>query len=51
MNVASLKNLFLNDNDIERLPEVVENCSLEVLSLHNNHIEQLPLDLLRCAHK
>uniref|UniRef100_A0A915BNH5 PPM-type phosphatase domain-containing protein n=1 Tax=Parascaris univalens TaxID=6257 RepID=A0A915BNH5_PARUN len=51
MNVASLKNLFLNDNDIERLPEVIENCSLEVLSLHNNHIEQLPLDLLRCAHK
>ncbi|KHN77064.1 Protein phosphatase PHLPP-like protein [Toxocara canis] len=51
MNASSLKNLFVNDNDIERLPDVVENCSLEVLSLHNNHIEQLPVDLLRCAHR
>ncbi|EFO23985.2 hypothetical protein LOAG_04501 [Loa loa] len=51
MSVSRLKNLHVNNNKIERLPDVIENCSLEVLSLHSNCIDMLPNDLLKAAHK
>ncbi|VDM97626.1 unnamed protein product [Thelazia callipaeda] len=51
MNVSKLKNLYLHHNQIERLPEVIENCSLEILSLYSNRIDELPNQLLRAAHK
>lgn len=51
MNISRLKNLYVNNNKIEHLPDVVENCSLEVLSLHNNCIDVLPNELLKVANK
>ncbi|VDO18379.1 unnamed protein product, partial [Brugia timori] len=51
MNVSRLKNLYANNNKIERLPEIIENCALEVLSLHNNCIDLLPDELLKVANK
>ncbi|CAG9536191.1 unnamed protein product [Cercopithifilaria johnstoni] len=51
MNVSKLKNLYANNNKIEHLPDVIENCSLEVLSLHNNRINALPNELLKAANK
>lgn len=50
-NVSKLKNLIANDNEIETLPESVENCCLEVLSLQNNRIKHLPRNLFKCAQK
>ncbi|EJW70334.1 hypothetical protein WUBG_18757, partial [Wuchereria bancrofti] len=50
MNVSRLKNLYANNNKIERLPDIIENCSLEVLSLHNNCIDVLPDELLKVAN-
>ncbi|VBB33867.1 unnamed protein product, partial [Acanthocheilonema viteae] len=51
MSSSKLKNLYVNNNKIERLPDVIENCSLEVLSLHNNCIDALPNELLKSANK
>ncbi|KAM3715875.1 Protein phosphatase PHLPP-like protein, partial [Dirofilaria immitis] len=51
MNLSRLKNLHLHNNKIERLPDAIENCSLEVLSLHNNYIDMLPNELLKVANK
>ncbi|VDP20030.1 unnamed protein product [Onchocerca flexuosa] len=51
MNVKRLKNLYLHNNKIERLPDAIENCSLEVLSLHNNFIDMLPKKLLEESNK
>lgn len=51
MGVRKLKNLYVNNNKIDRLPDVIENCSLEVLSLHNNFIGALPNELLKAANK
>lgn len=51
MNVSSLKHLYVNNNKIERLPDIIENCSLETLSLHCNRIDVLPNELLKAAHR
>lgn len=51
MNVCNLKTLDVNNNKIERLPDAIENCSLENLSLHCNRIDVLPNDLLKLGHK
>ncbi|VDK72014.1 unnamed protein product, partial [Litomosoides sigmodontis] len=51
VGVSRLRNLYVNNNKIDRLPDAIENCSLEVLSLHNNFIEALPDELLKAANK
>uniref|UniRef100_A0A915PXJ7 PPM-type phosphatase domain-containing protein n=1 Tax=Setaria digitata TaxID=48799 RepID=A0A915PXJ7_9BILA len=51
MNVSRLKNLYVHNNKIERLPDAIENCSLEILSLHSNCIDVLPNELLKAANK
>ncbi|KAK0416541.1 hypothetical protein QR680_012550 [Steinernema hermaphroditum] len=51
MNVSRLKNLFVNDNCLRKLPDSIENCALEVLNVQNNQIEYLPNELLKTAHR
>uniref|UniRef100_A0A1I7ZCU3 PPM-type phosphatase domain-containing protein n=1 Tax=Steinernema glaseri TaxID=37863 RepID=A0A1I7ZCU3_9BILA len=48
---ARLKNLFVNDNALRKLPDSIENCGLEVLNLQNNAVEYLPSELLKSAHR
>lgn len=51
MNVSSLKQLHVNHNYIEVLPDGIENCSVEILALQNNNLTELPVNLLKAAHK
>lgn len=51
MNVASLRHLLVGNNQLTKLPEIVENCSIEVINLENNQVERLPKELLISAHR
>ncbi|TKR77402.1 hypothetical protein L596_018385 [Steinernema carpocapsae] len=51
MNMSRLKNLFVNDNLLRKLPDSIENCAIEVMNIQNNQIEYLPNELLKTAHR
>ncbi len=46
-----LRELFLNQTDLEKLPETIGNLSsLEVLTLHGNSLVELPASIGKLAH-
>ena len=51
MNVASLRHLLVGNNKLTKLPDIVENCSIEVMNLENNFIQKLPAELFKSAHQ
>lgn len=50
-NISSLKNLTLANNQLQDLPNIMENCFIEVMNLSKNRITKLPKDFFICAHK
>uniref|UniRef100_A0A0N4Z6F1 PPM-type phosphatase domain-containing protein n=1 Tax=Parastrongyloides trichosuri TaxID=131310 RepID=A0A0N4Z6F1_PARTI len=51
MNMPSLRFLNLQNNEITKLPELVENCCIEILNISNNKITSLSKNLLKSSHK
>lgn len=51
MGVASLRHLLVGHNQLIKLPEIIENCAIEVINLESNQIEKLPKELLKSAHR
>uniref|UniRef100_A0A7E4VMT8 PPM-type phosphatase domain-containing protein n=1 Tax=Panagrellus redivivus TaxID=6233 RepID=A0A7E4VMT8_PANRE len=51
MNVHSLRHLLVGNNKLTKLPDIVENCSIEVMNVENNFIQKLPVELFKSAHQ
>uniref|UniRef100_A0AC35GDY6 PPM-type phosphatase domain-containing protein n=1 Tax=Panagrolaimus sp. PS1159 TaxID=55785 RepID=A0AC35GDY6_9BILA len=50
MNMSSLRHLLVGNNKLTKLPDIVENCAIEVLNIENNFITKLPAELFKSAH-
>uniref|UniRef100_A0A0N5BG01 PPM-type phosphatase domain-containing protein n=1 Tax=Strongyloides papillosus TaxID=174720 RepID=A0A0N5BG01_STREA len=51
MNMPSLRFVDLRNNELTKLPELVENCCIETLNLSNNKLQCLSKNLLKSAHR
>lgn len=51
MNMPSLRFVNLKNNELTKLPELVENCCIENLNLSNNKLQSLSTNLLKSSHR